>query len=486
MREYIKKNKFNLITIISYSIITLILIFYHENWRDEAQSWLIVRDLNFIDLFKQLKYEGHPCLWYLILFPFAKLGFPYITENLISWIIMIITVWIVLKKSPFDKWIKIVFILTSPFIYLYPIISRSYCLIAFAIVLIATTYKRRKEKPIQYILSIILLSYTHVIMFGLVGILYLRFFIEELIIKFSKKSKQQKNKIIISLVITIVSLALLFIQLVGSLQKNANVNSSITININSIKDMLNNFVNILGILFYPKAKYPIMIIIIAIFIYELVKYPKNALTIFIAIFYQLFIYTFIYSASEQKVATIILIILLFYWLQIEEKNKSERNIYLEIMLLILLVSNIICSTLLIEREIKYNYSDAKDTAQYINKNIDEGIFICSHLPISSAIIPYTETKDYWSPHFEKYFSYITWDSQNEMQNYIPIDLIISNINKKFENQEDIYFIYCYNWNEENLKIFIEELQAKPIFESKGNVIRLDEKYIIFKLYDKGE
>lgn len=73
MKEYIKKNKFNIIITVIYAIITLVIIMYHENWRDEAQSWLIARELGLIDIFKQMKYEGHPALWYLILAPFAKL-----------------------------------------------------------------------------------------------------------------------------------------------------------------------------------------------------------------------------------------------------------------------------------------------------------------------------------------------------------------------------------------------------------------------------
>lgn len=73
MKEYIKKNKFNILITLIYSIATLTVILFHESWRDEAQSWLIARDLGIIDIFKQMKYEGHPALWYLILVPFAKL-----------------------------------------------------------------------------------------------------------------------------------------------------------------------------------------------------------------------------------------------------------------------------------------------------------------------------------------------------------------------------------------------------------------------------
>ena len=42
-----------------YLIISFIIIILHEAWRDEAQSWLIARDLSFIDILKQMKFEGH-------------------------------------------------------------------------------------------------------------------------------------------------------------------------------------------------------------------------------------------------------------------------------------------------------------------------------------------------------------------------------------------------------------------------------------------
>ena len=59
-----------LIYIISISVV----IVKHEPWADEAQAWLLARDSGLFELlFKRLRYEGHPGLWYLILTPFSKL-----------------------------------------------------------------------------------------------------------------------------------------------------------------------------------------------------------------------------------------------------------------------------------------------------------------------------------------------------------------------------------------------------------------------------
>jgi len=44
-------------------------IFHHEIWRDEAQVWCIVRNVNLSEIFQITKIEGHPMLWYLLVLP---------------------------------------------------------------------------------------------------------------------------------------------------------------------------------------------------------------------------------------------------------------------------------------------------------------------------------------------------------------------------------------------------------------------------------
>lgn len=163
-----KNNKANIFIMAVYIILTFTFIFFHEQWRDEAQAWLISRDLSFTGIISQLKYEGHFLIWYLILMPFAKSGLPFITTNIISTILVCISVWIILTKSPLKSYQKGLFIFSAPMLYLYPTISRCYAILPLAICLTAYFYKDRKEKPIRYILAIALLANTHVIMLGMV------------------------------------------------------------------------------------------------------------------------------------------------------------------------------------------------------------------------------------------------------------------------------------------------------------------------------
>ena len=86
----------------------------------------------------------------LILLPFAKLGFPYIAQNIISWAISGVGGCIFLKKAPFKFWKKALFLFSPIMLYYMPAFSRCYCLIPLAVCLICLNYKNRKEAPIKY------------------------------------------------------------------------------------------------------------------------------------------------------------------------------------------------------------------------------------------------------------------------------------------------------------------------------------------------
>lgn len=74
-KKNIKDKIFIIISLVVYMIITFIITMHHENWRDEAQSFMIAQNLSFVDIFKQLKYEGHPFVFYYLVKIFTILGF---------------------------------------------------------------------------------------------------------------------------------------------------------------------------------------------------------------------------------------------------------------------------------------------------------------------------------------------------------------------------------------------------------------------------
>lgn len=134
----------------------------HEPFFDEAEAWQIARCVSLRTLFLETThYEGHPPLWHLILMPLAKAGAPYeLSLTLVSLLFMGATVVLILRYAPFPRLVRLLLPFTYFFFYQYGVISRVYCVMTFAFVLLAMAYRRRNEKPGRYAAVLILLCFT--------------------------------------------------------------------------------------------------------------------------------------------------------------------------------------------------------------------------------------------------------------------------------------------------------------------------------------
>jgi hypothetical protein len=134
----------------------------HQMWRDEIQAWLIVRDSHGLaELFHNLRYEGHPALWYLLLMPFAALGRQPYWMQLVQWIVASASLAVIICRGPFSR----IELLLLPFGYFllfeYGVKSRSYALGSFLLFAFCAAYKRRRENPILLAVILALLANVH-------------------------------------------------------------------------------------------------------------------------------------------------------------------------------------------------------------------------------------------------------------------------------------------------------------------------------------
>ena len=156
----IKKNWLLHLIFLTYVILIFVVIFKHEPWADEAQAWLLARDSSLSDLiFKNLRYEGHPPLWYLILKKMLFIRYlPYRAISIISALIAIAGIYIFLHYSSFPKVIKLFFPFTYFVFYQYGVIARSYVLLPILLFLIASVYKDKTNKIYQFTILVCLLA----------------------------------------------------------------------------------------------------------------------------------------------------------------------------------------------------------------------------------------------------------------------------------------------------------------------------------------
>ncbi len=132
-----------------FTILLALMTWRHEMWIDEVQAWLISRDSHSLPaLFHALRYEGHPALWYLILYIPAHLSANPVSMRVINFVIAIALAWVVLTAHELPRSIRALIIFSSFVFYQYGVIARNYelailLLVAAARCLIGTRQHRK-------------------------------------------------------------------------------------------------------------------------------------------------------------------------------------------------------------------------------------------------------------------------------------------------------------------------------------------------------
>lgn len=160
--EAVKGRTPERIALSGYVLCRILMILVHEPWFDEALAWLIARDSSLSEiLFTAPHYEGHPSLWHLVLMPFAKLGAPYeLSIGLVSLIFSGIAMALLVYKAPFKRIIRLLMPFTYFMFYQFGVVSRPYCMVMLAIVLMALTYGKKDVHPGRFVLSLWFLCLT--------------------------------------------------------------------------------------------------------------------------------------------------------------------------------------------------------------------------------------------------------------------------------------------------------------------------------------
>ena len=158
-------------------VVVAFTISYHEKWADEAQAWLIARDLDLRTIwFHELRYEGSPGLWHTILWV-AQHVF-HAKYGAISYIGMAgatAGVALLIFKAPFPRIIRWPLAFTYFMVYQYAVIARPYTLLPLLAFAAAILFKdiRHPERMTVVLVLLANLSVHGTILAGCFGLAYL-------------------------------------------------------------------------------------------------------------------------------------------------------------------------------------------------------------------------------------------------------------------------------------------------------------------------
>lgn len=153
-------KKLNIVIFLIFIILSLFVGSFHEPWADEAQSWIIARDASVGEIIWDIsRYEGTFPLWFLTLKFFISIGLRYEYIYIVPTIISSLGLFVFLKKVDAPKYVKVLLPFTYYVFFQYTVVSRSYCYLFLAFSWWASIYKDRLNKKLNYILSLIFMSF---------------------------------------------------------------------------------------------------------------------------------------------------------------------------------------------------------------------------------------------------------------------------------------------------------------------------------------
>lgn len=150
---------FNLAVFFVFSCLGLMGILNHAMWRDELNPWLVARDSNsLIELLQNIKYEGHPGLWYICLYLLNHFTHNPVAMQITHLILAAGFVYLFLRFSPFTRLQKFLFSFGYLPFYEYLVISRNYAIGILIVFAFCALYNTRYKSYLVLSLLLLLLA----------------------------------------------------------------------------------------------------------------------------------------------------------------------------------------------------------------------------------------------------------------------------------------------------------------------------------------
>ncbi len=116
----------------------------HEMWRDELQAWLLAAGSGTLpELFHNMRYEGHPALWHLLLFAVSRITDALWAMQVLHLVIAAAAVFVFARNAPFSRRGRALFAFGYFPLFEYGVISRSYSLGLLLVLAFASLAPRR-------------------------------------------------------------------------------------------------------------------------------------------------------------------------------------------------------------------------------------------------------------------------------------------------------------------------------------------------------
>ncbi len=402
--------------IVVYVAIVVAVALRHEPWRDEAESWLFVRDTSMATMFARLPYGGTPALWFLLLRPIVHSGLPYVAERLTNVVIAAAAVALFTLAAPFTRLTKVLFAFSYFMAYEYAVIARPYALTILLLFAIAAAWRQRWKRPLILAGAVALAANTTVHGLVIAAIAGAAFLYESIRLREIRRAQ------------TSISLVLM---LAGGLFAAWELRTLPDTAYPGVVRMIHPAMAGVAIsnAFFPTLddRFSFVLSLLLLLALTLALGGRTIALLFLwgPLLALMTVYSFVWAGGMRHFGLLLITTLFAVWIadcygREEQSMRKHAGVAAALLLNASLAFSLLVAVGYWVADWRFSFSGAQEMAQFIRVNHLDRYDIAAHnLTQCEALLPYLPGKRFWYAGLGAYGSYMLWDRRMEQALRVP-------------------------------------------------------------------
>ncbi|HEX8171229.1 MAG TPA: hypothetical protein VF824_11870 [Thermoanaerobaculia bacterium] len=403
-RAALSERAYVTIVFVLYALITLWVTLHHEPWRDEADSWLLLRNGGVGTMLARTGYVGMPALFYLLVAPLVKLGLPYLTQNLLNLVLAWGAALVFLLYAPLSRAMRVLFLFSFYMSFEYAVVARPYALSLLLLFAAIAAWPARRERPLLLALFVALLANVTPHALFMAAVLGAIFLGEVLL---EKRWRDLRGWLAASVMVIGGALSAWQLRPPPELGGKHIIRA---VNLVGIPWSVGNA-------FLPNVPFAAgslfgFALLLAVTV-ALGRRVVPQLFLWSSLLFLFFIYGFVWVAGLRHAGMIMIVAVVALWLAShDDAPPSRARPIAEAMLAVALVVSIGVALQYWWRDTFEPFSASRQTAEFIKRNHLDRYEIAAHEHTAAeAVLPYLDGKRFYYPGMHDYGTYMLWDAR---------------------------------------------------------------------------
>ena len=482
---------FESLLLLVFFALGLLGILNHAMWRDELNGWLIARDSTSLgEFWNNIRYEGHPILWYACLYLLNQITQNAIAMQLFHLLLASIGMGLFIYFSPFSRLQKLLFTLGYLPIYEYLLISRNYAIGVLFLFAFCTLFQTRQKSYLWLALILAFLANTNAYCLLITIALTITLIFEYISSKYLdlKINASLQNALSSLLIVTVgISISLLLLIPPGdsTLQGGAD-QWFLQWDFHRFNQALTRIWNSYILVLVPGDSKPL-----DVFLFAIISLGILSFTITIFLEYPIVLCSYLigtggivlftylkFLGSARHYGHLYLILITAFWLTkfyspstlltqfIIKINSKTTSIftrwlswtkkYKTTFIMIILYAQLAAGIVSFSRDIFLPYSASRETARYIQENyLNDYLIIGSEDFAISPISGYLQKKIYY-PETQQQGSFVLFNQQRKIVNDQEILVQVEKLIE--QNQKPVLLILNHPLNVSQSGLTIKKIR----------------------------